>query len=94
MRESVMTLTCQRKILRTIFAGSAFSVAGAARLCRRSLHLGVSRGRPGRPPSLLRQSSAFRTGKAAARPVFLLAYGRSTCAELASRVGTEDSPEP
>src|ERR1700679_1478785 len=40
------------------------------------------------------RSSAFRTGKAAARPMFLMAYGRSTCAELASRVGTEDSSQP
>src|ERR1700754_3970854 len=36
-----------------------------ARLRRRFLHLGVSRGRPWCPPSLLRQSSAFRKGKAA-----------------------------
>src|SRR3954462_13866653 len=27
-------------------------------------------------------------------PCTHLAYGRSTCRELASRVGTEDSPEP
>jgi len=27
-------------------------------------------------------------------PCAYLAYGRSTCAELASRVGTEDSPGP
>src|SRR4051812_36636491 len=46
--------------------------------------------RPWCPPSLLRQSSAFVTeGRSAA--MFLLAYGRSTCAELASRVDTKVS---
>ena len=33
--------------------------------------LGRLAGRPWRPPSLLRQSSAFRSGKAAARPMYL-----------------------
>jgi hypothetical protein len=64
---------------------------GAARLRRRSLHLGVSRGRPWCPPSLLRQSSAFRIGRPLTRPCIYLAYGRSTCAELASRVDTKAS---
>jgi hypothetical protein len=39
--------------------------ASRARLCHRSLHLGVSRGRPWCPPSLLRQVLRVRKGKAA-----------------------------
>jgi hypothetical protein len=46
------------------------------------------------PPSLLRQSSAFEKEGRSRGPCIYLAYGRSTCPELASRVGTEDSPGP
>jgi len=68
----------------------AFGLAGLG-LRRRSLHLGVSRGRPWCPPSLLRQSSAFEKERPLRGPCTYLAYGRSTCAELASRVDTKVS---
>jgi hypothetical protein len=42
-----------------------------ARLRHRSLHLGVSRGRPWCPPSLLRQSSAFEKERPLTRPMYL-----------------------
>jgi len=68
----------------------AFGIAGSAApsLCT----LGRFAGRPWRPPSLLRQVLRVRQGKAANRgPCTYLAYGRSTCAELASRVDAKVS---
>jgi len=63
-----------------------------ARLRRRSSHLGVSRGDLGVHPRCSDRSSAFRKGKAAdAARVTYLAYGRSTSAELASRMDTKVS---
>jgi hypothetical protein len=55
--------------------------------------LGRLAGRPWCPPSLLRQvlRVSYRKGRCAA--MYLLAYGRSTCAELASRVDTKVSHE-
>jgi hypothetical protein len=62
------------------------------RLCHRFLHLGVSRGDLGIHPRCSDTSSAFEKESRSAA-MFLLAYGRSTCAELASRVDTKVSHE-
>ena len=105
-----MTITRQRKILRTIvttatksglralpgrtcgglLAGSPSALGGGSASPSVST-LGRLAGRPWCPPSLLRQSSAFDKERPLTRPVFLLAYGRSTCAELASRLDTKVS---
>ena len=68
-----------------------FGLAWAARLRRRSLHLGVSRGDLGAHPRCSDSPPRFVPERPLTRPVFLLAYGRSTCAELASRVDTKVS---
>jgi hypothetical protein len=47
--------------------------------------------RPWCPPSLLRQALRVRKGRPLPRLMYLLAYGRSTCPELASRVDTKVS---
>jgi hypothetical protein len=67
----------------------AFGLAGSAApsLCT----LGRLAGRPWCPPSLLRQSSALGSEGRSRGPCIYLAYGRSTCAELASRVDTKVS---
>ncbi len=65
--------------------------ASRARLCRRSLHLGVSRGDLGVHPRCSDTSSAFDKESRSRGPCIYLAYGRSTCAELASRVDTKVS---
>src|SRR3954469_3275013 len=61
-----------------------------ARLRHRFLHLGVSRGDLGVHPRCSDRSSAFEKESRSAA-MFLLAYGRSTFAELASRVDTKVS---
>src|SRR3982750_4724227 len=59
-------------------------------LGHRFLHLGVSRGDLGVHPRCSDTSSAFEKESRSAA-MFLLAYGRSTYAELASRVDTKVS---
>src|SRR6187402_405781 len=62
-----------------------------ARLCHRSLHLGVSRGDLGVHPRCSDSPPRFVAERPLRGPCTYLAYGRSTCAELASRVDTKVS---
>jgi hypothetical protein len=54
-----------------LFAGSSFGFARAARLRRRSLHLGVSRGDLGAHPRCSNRSSAFEKERPLTRPMYL-----------------------
>jgi len=77
-----------------VFYGSswiwlAFGFAGLG--CAIALYTWASRGETLVPTLAAQTVLRVRKGKAAPRPMYLLAYGRSTCPELASRVDTKVS---